>query len=100
MTGEQVLAVPMEPDTNDAEANTIQEYLVTLLRVLWTDGEGFSGKRPLGNSGWRWDLYSALVRAGALPGKLDEDGSVEDCDLQEARQLILLAIQALGCPAL
>lgn len=58
MTGEDVLALPM-PD-NDAGAATVREYLQALLLVLWMEEEGFSGKRPFGNSGWQGELENAL----------------------------------------
>lgn len=63
MTGTEILAIKMGP--NDAEASTVKEYLVKLLEVLWEEGGGFSGKRPFGNSGWEYELYSALENAGA-----------------------------------
>lgn len=44
---------------NDAEADTIGDYFRALLMAIWTEGEGFSGKRPFGNSGWDSELYSA-----------------------------------------
>lgn len=37
---------------NDAGALTVRDYLKALLRRLWLEQEGFSGKRPFGNSGW------------------------------------------------
>lgn len=55
---------------------TIREYLCALLTKLWEQGEGFSGKYPFGNSGWEYDLYAALIGAGAVEGSLDEYGRV------------------------
>jgi len=92
-TGAEILATPMEG--NDADASTIREYLVALLATLWAEGEGFSGKRPFGNSGWHWDLYEALVKAGQLPGTFDDDGYLEDVDKTKADELIRRAIKAL-----
>ena len=68
---QRVLTLPMQD--NDAEAATIREYLVALLRQLWAEGEGFSGKRPFGNSGWEWDMYPPLIKAGLVAGRLDEE---------------------------
>jgi hypothetical protein len=76
LTPAQVLDLPM--GANDADATTIRGYLVQLLAVLWHHGEGFSGKRPFGNSSWQWELYKPLVKAGAVPGALDEDGYLDD----------------------
>lgn len=70
MTGDEILDLPMEE--NDAGADTIRLYLKALLARVLLDYEGFSGKRPFGNSGWMHDLYRPLVTAGLVAG--DEDG--------------------------
>ncbi len=93
LTGAQVLDIPM--GENDAEATTIKGYLVALLDKLWAEEEGFSGKRPFGNSGWSYDLYKPLVTAGAVKGKLDSDGYIEEVDKDMANSLIFEAIAAL-----
>ncbi len=87
-----VLAVEMSD--NDAGAATIGDYLVALLGEVWASGEGFSGKRPFGNSGWEHDLYLPLVRAGLVRGEI-VDGYLEDYDRLAARALITRAIRAL-----
>lgn len=51
---EDVLALALP--SNDAGADTVKEYLVELLSTLWNEGEGFSGKRPFGTSGWEYEL--------------------------------------------
>ncbi|MBN3839304.1 hypothetical protein [Burkholderia sp. Ac-20349] len=51
---------------------SIREYLGELLKALWDEGEGFSSKSPFGNSGWEYSLYGALIKAGAVEGRLDE----------------------------
>lgn len=61
MTPQQVLDLPM--DDNDAGAKTIREYLVSLVEMLWVEGEGFSGKRPFGNSGWEAELLDTFDNA-------------------------------------
>jgi hypothetical protein len=93
-TPAQILATPM--DANDAHATTIRGYLVALLTELWKDGEGFSGKRPFGSSGWEVELYAALARAGHIAGRFDDDGWLEDTDEAAGDKLIAAAIQALG----
>jgi hypothetical protein len=90
-----VLDLPM-PDGNDAGAATIREYLIQLLTVLWRENEGFSGKRPFGNSGWDYDLYGPLIEAGLISGRLDEDGFIEDVDDKAGDRLIFAAIVELG----
>lgn len=92
-SGKDVLDVPIEDNASDAA--TIGDYLVSLLTQLWYQGEQFSGKRPLGNSGWRYELYAALGHAGMIDTRLDEDGFLEECDEATGDQLIASAIQAL-----
>lgn len=53
---------------------TIRSYLQELLTTLWREGEGFSSKRPFGNSGWKYELYEALVKGGAIEGEIDFEG--------------------------
>ncbi len=92
--GNAVLACPM--GENDAEAGTVGEYLVKLLRLVWEEEEGFDGKRPFGNSGWKSEVYKALVEANLIKGKMT-DGYLEDYDEAEADKLIDLAIDAMLC---
>lgn len=89
MTGQEILKLGMAE--NDAGAITIREYLINLLRRVCVEQEGFSGKRPFGNSGWEFELYKALIIGGAMEGKMDSD----DCDVKEGNRLILLAVDAL-----
>ena len=63
---------------------TVRDYLRTLLMTLWEEEEGFSGKRPFGNSGWKYDLYEPLIAGGFIAGSLDEDGCVNDVDVKIA----------------
>jgi hypothetical protein len=64
-----VLDLPM--GDNDANAANVRAYLKALLTKLWEEGEGFSGKRPFGNSGWERDLYFPLVKAGRVRGEIE-----------------------------
>lgn len=57
----------------DAEANSLREYFQNLLFQLWLKGEGFSGKRPFGNSGWKYDIAQCLVAQNVLVGFTDGD---------------------------
>lgn len=94
---QSILDLPME--SNDAEASTVREYLITLLLEVWDEGEGFDGKRPFGNSGWEMDLILPLIAAGIIPGSLDEDGCLEDVDREDEEygmRLIRSAIISLG----
>ena len=65
------------------ETLTIRQWLKRLLITLWKEQEGFSGKRPFGNSSWDSDLLAELIRRGIVPGNLDRDGWVEDGDCDD-----------------
>lgn len=52
------------------ETLTIRGYFKAMLDKLWEQGEGFSGKRPFGNSGWEADLQRPLVLAGVIDGTI------------------------------
>ncbi len=68
---------------------TLRGYLKELLRTMWIKGEGFSGKRPFGNSGWKYDVYGALIQNKIIEGSLDEDGYVKQIDTKEADEIIV-----------
>lgn len=73
---EKILNTPMTE--NDAEAGTVKEYLCKLLTLVIMKEEGFNGKRPFGNSGWKCDLYYSLLNKHVDDGiSSDEE---EDCD--------------------
>jgi len=76
-------------DSPDFPADlTIRGYLELLLLTLWEEGEGFSGKRPFGNSDWGYDLYTPLVKAKCIPGELDEDGIIMDVNRKAGYETI------------
>lgn len=90
---DHILDTPM--GENDAHAPTVRRYLRALLVKLWDEEESFSGKRPFGNSGWKGDLYAALVKAGHVKGTLDADGdvtSLEEDQRDLADRLVFHAI--------
>jgi hypothetical protein len=93
----------VEMGGNDAGAVTVGEYLARLLSEVWREGEGFDGKRPFGNSGWEYEVYGALAKAGLIRGDFDEDGYFEDLASDQvavADEMILDAIYtALSLPA-
>lgn len=94
-TGPQDLLDLALPE-NDAGAATVRDYLIELVRVLWREEAGFDSKRPFGNSGWQYDLYGPMVKAGMVSGEFDGDGDVVGCDIEAADKLIDTAILALG----
>jgi hypothetical protein len=97
MTHQEILDYPQT--FSDCKAKSLREYFCLLLTELWAEGEGFSGKRPFGNSGWEHDVYKALVKSGGIKGVLveDEDGySVEFyCNFDKANKLIYKLIKHL-----
>ena len=74
---------------------TLREYFKKLLITLWEEGEDFSGKRPFGNSGWQYDVYSALIVEGIIDGKFDEAGYISELDEPIAQQFIIKLIKEL-----
>ena len=71
---------------------TVRDYLYTLLVTLWQQGEGFSGKRPFGNSGWDYDLYIPLIKAGFIPGEIDDD-YISDVSDEQAHAFVARLIR-------
>jgi hypothetical protein len=78
---------------NDARAATVGEFLASLLSALWLEGEGFSGKRPLGNSDWQWQVYMSMVAGGLAEGIINKWGDEDISDEGAANELILQAIR-------
>ena len=75
------------------ETLTVKEYLKRLLYALWEEEDGFSGKRPFGNSGWQFDVIFALIEEGYIPGTIeyDENGYVSEVNYnsKEAEDFVL-----------
>jgi hypothetical protein len=98
-TPQQVL--DLELGDNDSGASTVRGYLVALLRALWQQQDGFSGKRPFGNSGWDCDFIVPFARAGFIDLALTEEDSWTDYDYRavdwgRVDALMNSAINALG----
>jgi len=89
------LDLPVETDDIDGPMN-IRQYLVTLLATLWVEKDGFSGKRPFGNSGWHWDLYNALATAGIVHSEVDMDGEIININREAAEKIVIAMIRRLG----
>jgi len=70
-----------------SEEYSIREYLAKLLTKLITEEEGFSGKRPFGNSGWLSDLYFPLLL------KHPEKDTISDEEEKHCKTLINAAIK-------
>lgn len=67
---------------SDLGEKPFKEYVHAILIKLFEDQDGFSGKRPFGNSGFYFDIGKSFCEAGLIPdAKLSEyryeDGEVE-----------------------
>jgi hypothetical protein len=80
----------------DLGEQSLVDYLKSLLTTLWEEQDGFSGKRPFGNSGWQYDVWIAFIKAGLITGELDADGCVKDCDDKEGDALVLAVIKRMN----
>lgn len=74
------------------EVITLRQYFYDLMSTLWCEQDGFSGKRPFGNSGWDYEVYKPLVQAGLVKGRIDEDGYIAELDDVEANEFVLTKI--------
>jgi hypothetical protein len=87
-----IMDLPMtNPGSGDPD--TLGECLRDLLRCLWEEEEGFSGKRPWGNSGWQLKFYEVLVKFDVIEGSFDEDGYLEDVDEEDGYEIICECIE-------
>lgn len=94
-TPDKILDLPMDPERNDAGASSVREYLIELLTLLVEYGED-AIKRPFGNSGWAYELYGPLAKAGLIDGEYNEDeGWIEQLDIPQGRRLLLEAIKSM-----
>lgn len=85
-------ALDLEFYANDRDQRmTFRQYFHDLLETLYEEDEGFSGKRPFGNSGWDYSLRLGLVNIGAVVGDY-EDGPDDD---KEAHRFIFAMIREL-----
>lgn len=85
----------LEMVENDIEAKTVRDYLKQLLSVVWEEEESFSGKRPFGNSGWKYEIYHTLAHHKVIDADIDDEGYIGDIKRDQkdkADQLIADAI--------
>lgn len=70
-----ILACPMDPalvaEQGAPPSATVGEFIANTAAQLWLEGEGFSGKRPFGNSGWDWAIGQTLEDNGMAPTVLE-----------------------------
>jgi hypothetical protein len=77
---------------------SLREFFCNLLIKLWDEQEGFSGKRPWGNSGWDEPVYAALIKAEIINGEFDSEGCIKSCDFGEGSEFISnMLLHVFGC---
>lgn len=84
-----------EYDGWDLEQCSIRHYLITLAEKVWEEGEGFSGKRPFGNSGWQHEVLEALADGGFIDATYDEDDYCVEIDAVAGRKIIRACFEHL-----
>lgn len=92
MKGKKILALPMGEDADAGP--TVGDYLRITLKALIHEGEGFSGKRPLGNSDWDSQLAIALIKGVALKGAMDTYDE-PDFDWADFNKVMFKAVDAM-----
>lgn len=90
------LAMDYRFEDDDSGAASFKAYFKTLLIALWQQGEGFSGKRPFGNSDWQHNIYKHLVASGAVKGVIDDEGHLQSFDKLRADSVIYKLIVSLA----
>lgn len=83
---QDVLALSM--GENDADAETIGQYIMVLGAQLFKEQDCFSGKRPFGNSGWTYEVYEVLVKARVIDGEYYDDGDLKSLDEDQAEAVM------------
>lgn len=87
-------ALDTQFESRDLGTLTARKYLKALLGELLLKGEGFSGKRPFGNSGWETELAKPLIEAGVIEGMID-DGYAEPADYGDYDRALEALVEAL-----
>lgn len=87
--------LPMR-NSSSFEGETIGSALKLLLSTLWEEQEGFSGKRPFGNSDWDTDFMEALVFGNVIWGVFDEEGvCLETYERDDGHKVIAALIKSM-----
>lgn len=82
-------------DSDAGENITVRQYLENLLLTLWNEKEGFSSKRPFGNSGWDYEIFEVLLKNNLIEGSIDEYGSIEKLDENSANEFVCRLISKI-----
>ncbi|MFA6024230.1 MAG: hypothetical protein WC777_03375 [Candidatus Gracilibacteria bacterium] len=91
MNHKEILDISVKPnEPYNAKEVTLREYLRQLAVAPWTNNPEriFDGKRFNGSGSYDFAVFESLIRAGVLNGKLDEDGYVEELDVEQAKAFV------------
>ena len=88
-------ALNLRFDSDAGNNLTLRQYFEKLLITLWKEGEGFSGKQPFGNSGWKYDIFSLLSENGFIPNGESKgyDGQFIEINEKEADDFVMELIK-------
>jgi hypothetical protein len=56
-------------------SGTFLSFFRDCLTNLMEEEDSFSGKRPLGSSGWKSELIASMIHNGYIEGSFDDDSS-------------------------
>lgn len=82
----ELLNIPVSVD--GCKASTLAELLKELLATVWWETTHFNAMQPFGHSNWKWQVYVALVNAGAVAGFYNDAGELVGVDEFEADHLV------------
>ena len=85
----KILELPVMVYGTPDETLPLKDFLYGLNELLLEDPDSFSGKRPYGNSGWKFEIYKTFIKAGLVPGKIDSAGYLKYVDKLEAYKFLL-----------
>jgi hypothetical protein len=74
---------------------TIKQWLFFVFSRVLLDGAGFSGKRPLGSSGWDQEFIMAYAKYELIEVVVNEDGELDDYNSKEVDMIHLQLIKYL-----
>ena len=93
--GQELLAaLDVRFDSDAGQGLSVRDYFWRLLRDVWIEQDMFSGKRPFGNSGWEYDLYGPLARAGFIEASVQ--GTEVRMTPEQVKQAQAYVVQLIG----
>lgn len=82
----------------DSDTNSLREYFQALLTLVIVEDKGFDGKRPFGNSGWKYlTILKNLAIQGVIASKMtierneygEEQFEVDCLDSEEGMKVVM-----------